>query len=68
MHPFIMVTSSSSACTLVFLASSASSMPTSPNSFSITAIFLPCVAREDVVEKRRLAAAQKAGEHGHRYL
>mmetsp|Transcript_25251 Transcript_25251/g.58886 ORF Transcript_25251/g.58886 Transcript_25251/m.58886 type:complete len:257 (+) Transcript_25251:596-1366(+) len=44
MHPFIISMISSSACIFVFFASSASSIATSPNSFSITASFLPCVA------------------------
>mmetsp|Transcript_5893 Transcript_5893/g.14634 ORF Transcript_5893/g.14634 Transcript_5893/m.14634 type:complete len:359 (+) Transcript_5893:121-1197(+) len=44
MQPFIISMISSSACNLVFLCSSASSMPTSPNSFSITASFLPWLA------------------------
>mmetsp|Transcript_23792 Transcript_23792/g.62339 ORF Transcript_23792/g.62339 Transcript_23792/m.62339 type:complete len:322 (-) Transcript_23792:94-1059(-) len=42
MHPFIISMISSSACILVFFFSKSSSMPTSPNSFSITANFLPC--------------------------
>mmetsp|Transcript_5328 Transcript_5328/g.23602 ORF Transcript_5328/g.23602 Transcript_5328/m.23602 type:complete len:231 (+) Transcript_5328:199-891(+) len=41
MQPFIISTISSSICVFVFLAMSASSMPTSPNSFSMIAIFLP---------------------------
>mmetsp|Transcript_2731 Transcript_2731/g.10711 ORF Transcript_2731/g.10711 Transcript_2731/m.10711 type:complete len:214 (-) Transcript_2731:802-1443(-) len=41
MQPFIISTISSSICSFVFLAMSASSIPTSPNSFSIIAIFLP---------------------------
>mmetsp|Transcript_19262 Transcript_19262/g.44280 ORF Transcript_19262/g.44280 Transcript_19262/m.44280 type:complete len:288 (-) Transcript_19262:55-918(-) len=44
MQPFIISKICSSDCILAFLASSASSMPTSPNSFSITAIFFPCAA------------------------
>ena len=40
MQPFISMISSS-ACIRVFFSKS-SSMPTSPNSFSITASFLPC--------------------------
>mmetsp|Transcript_59455 Transcript_59455/g.98572 ORF Transcript_59455/g.98572 Transcript_59455/m.98572 type:complete len:284 (-) Transcript_59455:25-876(-) len=44
MHPFIISIISSSACILVFLESNASSIPTSPNSFSITANFLPCAS------------------------
>mmetsp|Transcript_5386 Transcript_5386/g.9030 ORF Transcript_5386/g.9030 Transcript_5386/m.9030 type:complete len:222 (+) Transcript_5386:939-1604(+) len=43
-QPFIISIISSSACILVFFASRVSSIPTSPNSFSMTAIFLPCVA------------------------
>jgi hypothetical protein len=41
-HPFIISMISSSACMRVFFLSKSSSMPTSPNSFSITANFLPC--------------------------
>mmetsp|Transcript_25000 Transcript_25000/g.62442 ORF Transcript_25000/g.62442 Transcript_25000/m.62442 type:complete len:227 (+) Transcript_25000:647-1327(+) len=41
MHPFIISMISSSICSLAFFARSASSMPTSPNSFSMIAIFLP---------------------------
>ena len=41
-QPFIISMSSSFTCIFAFLASSASSMPTSPN--SMTAILLPCVA------------------------
>mmetsp|Transcript_9537 Transcript_9537/g.29914 ORF Transcript_9537/g.29914 Transcript_9537/m.29914 type:complete len:230 (-) Transcript_9537:280-969(-) len=44
MQPFIISMSSSSLSILAFLSNSASSMPTSPNSFSMTAIFFPCVA------------------------
>mmetsp|Transcript_4396 Transcript_4396/g.11255 ORF Transcript_4396/g.11255 Transcript_4396/m.11255 type:complete len:230 (+) Transcript_4396:1008-1697(+) len=43
-QPFIISTSSSLACIVVFFLSRASSMPTSPNSFSMTAIFFPCSA------------------------
>ena len=42
MQPFIISMISSSACIRVFFFSKSSSMPTSPNSFSITANFLPC--------------------------
>mmetsp|Transcript_14003 Transcript_14003/g.41731 ORF Transcript_14003/g.41731 Transcript_14003/m.41731 type:complete len:259 (-) Transcript_14003:56-832(-) len=44
MHPFIISMTSSSVCVCRLGFRSASSMPTSPNSFSITAIFLPCFA------------------------
>mmetsp|Transcript_25245 Transcript_25245/g.58863 ORF Transcript_25245/g.58863 Transcript_25245/m.58863 type:complete len:249 (+) Transcript_25245:145-891(+) len=44
MQPFIISMISSSDCIFVFFASSASSMPTSPNSFSMIAIFFPCEA------------------------
>ena len=44
MQPFIISMISSSACIFVFFCSSASSIPTSPNSFSMTASFLPCDA------------------------
>mmetsp|Transcript_22019 Transcript_22019/g.49678 ORF Transcript_22019/g.49678 Transcript_22019/m.49678 type:complete len:381 (+) Transcript_22019:595-1737(+) len=44
MQPFIISMISSSACILVFFERRASSMPISPNSFSMTAIFFPCVA------------------------
>mmetsp|Transcript_16968 Transcript_16968/g.51430 ORF Transcript_16968/g.51430 Transcript_16968/m.51430 type:complete len:270 (+) Transcript_16968:825-1634(+) len=44
MHPFIISMISSSAWTFEFFCSSSSSMPTSPNSFSMTAIFFPWVA------------------------
>mmetsp|Transcript_67804 Transcript_67804/g.189270 ORF Transcript_67804/g.189270 Transcript_67804/m.189270 type:complete len:239 (+) Transcript_67804:799-1515(+) len=44
MQPFIISMISSSVCTLAFFLMSSSSMPTSPNSFSMTAIFFPCVA------------------------
>ena len=37
-------------------------MSISPNSFSITAIRWPCRSAQDVVEQRRLARAEKAGE------
>ena len=43
MQPFIISMISSSTCSFAFFAISASSMPTSPNSFSMMAIFLPCV-------------------------
>ena len=42
MQPFIISMISSSACILVFFLRRSSSIPTSPNSFSITANFLPC--------------------------
>ena len=42
MQPFIISMISSSACIRVFFFSKSSSIPTSPNSFSITANFLPC--------------------------
>jgi hypothetical protein len=42
MQPFIISMISSSACIRVFFLRRSSSMPTSPNSFSITASFLPC--------------------------
>ena len=41
-YPFIISMISSSACIRVFFFSKSSSMPTSPNSFSMTASFLPC--------------------------
>mmetsp|Transcript_31450 Transcript_31450/g.98562 ORF Transcript_31450/g.98562 Transcript_31450/m.98562 type:complete len:268 (+) Transcript_31450:144-947(+) len=44
MQPLSTSMISSSLLNLLFFATSLSSMPTSPNSFSITAIFLPCVA------------------------
>mmetsp|Transcript_30087 Transcript_30087/g.59747 ORF Transcript_30087/g.59747 Transcript_30087/m.59747 type:complete len:246 (-) Transcript_30087:168-905(-) len=44
MQPFIISMISSSACMRVFFLRSSSSMPTSPNSFSITASFFPCSA------------------------
>mmetsp|Transcript_18355 Transcript_18355/g.31244 ORF Transcript_18355/g.31244 Transcript_18355/m.31244 type:complete len:248 (-) Transcript_18355:101-844(-) len=44
MQPFIISMISSSACIFAFLARSASSIPTSPNSFSMMASFLPCAA------------------------
>mmetsp|Transcript_11717 Transcript_11717/g.35631 ORF Transcript_11717/g.35631 Transcript_11717/m.35631 type:complete len:337 (+) Transcript_11717:489-1499(+) len=42
MHPFIISMISSSDWSLVFFFNRASSMPTSPNSFSMIASFLPC--------------------------
>ena len=42
MQPFIISMISSSACMRVFFLRRSSSIPTSPNSFSITANFLPC--------------------------
>ena len=44
MQPFIISMTSSSVSVLSFGLIKASSIPTSPNSFSITAIFLPCCA------------------------
>mmetsp|Transcript_19886 Transcript_19886/g.59330 ORF Transcript_19886/g.59330 Transcript_19886/m.59330 type:complete len:298 (-) Transcript_19886:1315-2208(-) len=44
MQPFIISMTSSSVSVLSFGFMRASSIPTSPNSFSITAIFLPCWA------------------------
>mmetsp|Transcript_636 Transcript_636/g.2104 ORF Transcript_636/g.2104 Transcript_636/m.2104 type:complete len:325 (+) Transcript_636:625-1599(+) len=44
MQPFIISMISSSLCIFVFFWRRESSIPTSPNSFSMTAIFLPCVA------------------------
>mmetsp|Transcript_3402 Transcript_3402/g.8321 ORF Transcript_3402/g.8321 Transcript_3402/m.8321 type:complete len:218 (+) Transcript_3402:503-1156(+) len=44
MQPFIISMTSSSVSVFSFGFINASSMPTSPNSFSITAIFLPCCA------------------------
>ena len=44
MHPLSISMTSSVDCVFTFFSSSASSMPTSPNSFSMIAIFLPCCA------------------------
>ena len=44
MQPLSTSTMSSSVLNLLFLASSLSSIAVSPNSFSMIAIFLPCVA------------------------
>ena len=40
------------------------SMPTSPNSFTITANRRPCALRQDVSDQRRLSGTEKAGHDG----
>ena len=57
MHPLFISKISSSA-----LMTRSLSTPISPNSFSMTAIFLPCWCGEDAVEQRGLARAEEAGE------
>ena len=43
-------------------------MPTSPYSFSITAMRLPCLLSQDPVEQGRLAGAEEASEDGDRHF
>ena len=57
MQPLFISTICSSLFSMISL-----STPTSPNSFSITAMRLAVVFLEDAVEQRGLAAAEKAGE------
>ena len=40
------------------------SMFSSPNSFSITAIFRPCSLGEDAAQQRGFARAEEAGQDG----